>query len=283
VTAVDGHAADVIRELALDAAIPTSLALGEYHTVVTPAGVTQIDLTGDKWRDFPRRKQGTVTVRDVAAFAHYYRRHADPDSEVFADHGKGTVTAVLDAHLSAATDAEFQARWQQHRLILQLEKTTAWLDWLAHDRDLMPQDAFAEFIEEHATDVATGGAIEAGDLLDVAQFFQAHTEVAFTSGKRLQDGQTQLMYQETTTASTRTAAGELQIPGEFEVAIAPYEDCVDRAIRVRLRYRLNKNTGAVVFGYFLDNPVRREEAAVEEIAGKVAAELGVTVMHGTPA
>ena len=45
----------------------------------------KIDLTGDQYRDFPKRKTGTVTVRNVASFERYYAKHADEDSEVFAD------------------------------------------------------------------------------------------------------------------------------------------------------------------------------------------------------
>lgn len=283
---LDSRAAEIVRDQTLAATEARALDAGKVYAWLTPnGGVHQIDLTGDQWREFPQRKRGTVTVRDVAAFQHYYERHADDNSEVFADLGAGTVTAVLDAHRSLSSDAAHAdaARWQQHRLILQLQKTQTWRTWTdpARHRQFMPQADFAEFIEDNATDVDPHGDVTAGDLLDIGQFFQAHTEVAFTQGTRLKDGQTQLQWQETVSASTRTSAGQLEIPSEFTLAIAPYEDCSDKTITVRLRYRLVRP--AVKFAYVLSNPERREQDAVAEIAAKVATELGVTVMHGTPA
>jgi len=281
---LDGPAVAAIAELARDAAGAEDLELGKYHIVPTEGGVVQIDLTGDQWRDYPKRKRGTVQVANVAAFAHYYGRHADEDSEVFADLKAGTVTAILDAHHNQHGDQmeDGGARWQQHRLVLTLEKTPAWQTWMTRNRQMMAQEDFAEFLEEHATDVHPEGPVSAGDLLDIAQFFAAHTELQFTSGKRLHDGQTQLQYTEQTTTTGR-GGGNLEVPAVFDLAIAPYEDCPGPKLTVRLRYRLNKQTGAVTFGYFLDNPERRAQDAVREIAGKIAADLGVTVMHGTPA
>jgi uncharacterized protein YfdQ (DUF2303 family) len=242
--------------------------------------VHKIDLTGDQYGEFPKRKQGTVTVRNVASFAHYYGKHADESSEVFADLDNGTFTAVLDAHLDSHAGIASTARWQQHRLVLQLQQTLPWKTWLANDRQMIGQQAFAEFLEDNARDVAPNGRTTAADLLEVAQSFQAATKVSFTSGTRLATGQTQLTYVEEVDAKAGKR-GAIDIPAEFDLAIVPYEDCAPKIMAARFRYRLAN--GELRLGYFLNDPARTARDACEQIAAKLAKACDVTVMLGQPA
>jgi uncharacterized protein YfdQ (DUF2303 family) len=266
--------AGVVRDLALDAAVPNKLEPGSIYGWLSDGKVHLTDLTGDAYRELPGRKRGTVTVRDVASFAHYFERHADADTEVFADLDEATFTAVLDAH---KTDG---ARWQQHRLVLQLKHTLPWKTWLSQDRRMLTQQQFAEFVEDNARDVAPGGRVTAADLLEIAQSFQAATKVAFQSGKRLASGQTQLVYQETVDAKAGSR-GEIIIPSEFDLAIVPYEDCPPAIVPARFRYRLDG--GDLRLGYFLADPARIAREAVAQIGEKVAHECTVMVMQGRPA
>jgi uncharacterized protein YfdQ (DUF2303 family) len=266
--------AGVVRDLALDAAVPNKLEPGSIYGWLSDGKVHLTDLTGDAYRELPGRKRGTVTVRDVASFAHYFERHADADTEAYADLDNATFTAILDAH---KTDA---ARWEQHRLVLALQTTLPWRTWLANDRRWLSQQEFAEFLEDNCRDLAPDGPVSAADLLEVAQCFQAHTKVNFAKGTRLATGQTQLTYVEDVTASAGQR-GEIVIPSEFALAIVPYEDCAARLLSARFRYRLAD--GELRLGYFLNDPARVAREACEEIAGKVAAACEVTVMQGRPA
>jgi hypothetical protein len=185
---------------------------------------------------------------------------------------------------SAHVGGEDGARWQQHRLVLKLEKTLPWLRWTACDRQLMSQTDFAEFIEEHAKDLDPQGAVKAADLLEVAQEFHAHTTVRFTKGTRLASGQAQLEYTEDIQAHAGRAGtdrGTMQIPTEFDLAIWPYEDCDHQILAARFRYRIGG--GDLKLGYFLNNPERVAQEAVASVVEKLAAECSVTVMYGQPA
>ena len=278
-------AAWVVRDLAIQAVAPHKLTLGEYHVLARPdGGVETIDLTDDRYLDWPARKRGIVTVRNVASFKTYWNKHHDEASEVFADLDKGTVTAVLDAH-STYNDGhggEDGARWQQHRLILKLERTLPWIRWTGNDRKLLSQQQFAEFIEENASDVHPDGRVKAADLLEVAQEFHAHTTVRFTKGTRLASGQSQFQWTEETTATAgRTEKGTIEIPAEFDLAVWPYEDCEPAIMAARFRYRINH--GDLQLGYCLNNPERVAQEAVASVVEKLAAECGVTVMYGQPA
>jgi len=278
--------AGVIRDLAFRAAGPHLIEPGCIYTLTGPDGrLHQVDLTADQYLEFPQRKRGTTTVRDVASFAQYHKKHADAHSEVYADLDLATVTAVLDAHRPAEAEGDDDfARWQQHRLIMELQLTQPWQDWTGNDRRWMTQLDFAEFLEEHARDIDPGGKVTSADLLESAQHFQAKLKVAFTSGKRLRDGQTQFEHIEQIESAGRSAPdrGTIEMPSEFDLAIMPFEDCAPRPVAVRLRFRI-RDDKSLVLGYFMNDPVRIAREAVSEVVGKLEAECGVTVMHGRPA
>jgi uncharacterized protein YfdQ (DUF2303 family) len=274
-TEVTDITAEVIRDLAYGDALPKKLERGHVYGWLANGQVHKIDLTGDQYRELPERKRGVVTVRDIASFAHYHEKHADAGSDVYANLDDATFTAVLDAHEAGSEGA----RWQQHRLVLALQQSLPWRTWNKLDRRMMPQQEFAEFLEDNCRDLAADGPVSAADLLEIAQSFQANTKVKFSSGKRLATGQTQLTYVEEIDARAGNR-GEIVIPSEFFLAIVPYEDCLPAIVPARFRYRLDG--GELRLGYFLADPARIAREAVAEISQNLAAELGVTVMHGCP-
>lgn len=277
------NAAEVIRELAFAATEPHELEAGAIYTFMTRNGPQVINLTGDEYRDFPRRKQGTVIVADVASFACYYGRHADEDSEVFADADVLTVTAVLDAHRRRGelpgVDEISEPRWQEHRLVLGLNFTPEWKAWHGHDRDMMPQARFAEFIEDHIADINPSGPCTGADLLEMAQQFQAVNKVQFSSGTRLATGETQFGYTETIEAKAGQR-GQITIPGAFELGIRVFDDLDPYKVKARFRYRMND--GALQLGYHLDDPERKVRDAVQLVVQKVSDACGITIMSGRP-
>lgn len=275
------NAAEVIRELAFKAADPAELEAGAVYCYQTAGGPKVVNLRGDEFRDFPARKRGFVHVADVASFEHYYRKHADEDSEVFADIGRTTVTAVLDAHRARASmDETSEPRWQDHRLVLDLEMTPEWRAWHGNDRTMMSQALFAEFIEDHIADINPFGPCTGADLLEMAQQFQAVNKVQFSSGTRLATGETQFGYTETIEAKAGQR-GQITIPGAFELGIRVFDDLDPYKVKARFRYRMND--GALQLGYHLDDPERKVRDAVQLVVQKVSDACGVTIMSGRPA
>lgn len=271
----DQTEAEIVADLAQQAHRPVELKIGTRYGYRTGEGeFDQIDLTSE----LPPFKTGTVLVRDVASFASYYKAHADDDSEVFADIEAGTVTAVLDAHRGG----DGGPRWQKHRLTLALKATPAWVTWTEHDNKAMSQQEFAEFLEDNRRDLDPAGPVDAASFLEIAQSFQAQTKVDFESGHRLSTGEIQLVYKETTTG-TAGRVHKIEIPTEFTLAIAPFDDCANGKINARFRYRVSNQHG-VVFMYVLDNPDRHAQDAVREIVAKVSEAIGeLEIMRGTPA
>lgn len=265
---------DSIAALAESAASAERLTLGGYYVVTSRDGAMhRIDLTGDEYRDRPRRKRGTTTVKDVGSFAQYWAKHATgAASEIYADRQARKVTAVLDAHEVA------EAGWGGHRLVLSLAYSSAFTAWVNNDKTPMQQEAFAEFLEDNRADIFDPPAAE---MLEVASSLQAATKAEFQSGIRLADGQRKLSYVENTTASAG-ARGDLTIPEIITLRLPIFEGASTADdLTARFRYRING--GKLSLHYVLDRPADVINAAFEGVIAEVAAQCGAAVLRGTPA
>ncbi|MFD6970707.1 DUF2303 family protein, partial [Streptomyces sp. NPDC059949] len=243
-----GPAADLdgvqsVIDIAQQATVPAALEPGKVYAVRTAGGGTQtIDLTTPEFTGQPDRKQGTTVVRDAASFAAYFSKHADADTEVYADAGQLTITAVLDAHTADTP------RWSGHRLRLSLRQTDAWAQWIGNDGKLLGQEQFAEFLEDHLPELLVP---DSATMLEIAQSIQATTKASFESGTRLQSGERQLKYTEDTRASAGRK-GDLTIPETFTIGLIPFEGSEGYKLTARLRYRIQDTQLRI--GYKLDRP-----------------------------
>ena len=260
-----------IVDTALHTAEPAELEPGKYYAFHTRTGVHHVDLTGPEHTGTLPRKVGDTTVRDVASFLAYFGKHSDPDSEVYADAERLTVTAVLDAHQAATP------RWNGHTVALKLRTTEAWRQWLALDGKLQTQDAFAEFLEDHLPELVEP---DAATMLEIAQSIQAATKVDFQSGTRLATGERQFKYVETVNAKAGQR-GELTIPETFRIGLVPFEGSPGYKLTARLRYRIIDTQLRI--GYKLERPADILTSAFNDVVGEIGAAIEQPVMNGTPA
>ncbi len=270
----DATVVDAITTLADAASGAEQLAPGGFYVALSRDGqLHQIDLTGDRWRDLPKRKEGTTTVRDVASFGGYWDKHAALyESEIYADRRACTVTAVLDAHTAV------EARWGKHRLVLGLQHSEAWKAWTGRDNQSMDQQQFAEFLEDNRADIHTPPAAE---MLEIASSLSASTKAEFQSAVVLGNGQRKLSYVEDTTAKAGTR-GDLTIPTEIVLAVQVF-DGATVADRVTARFRYRINAGKLSLHYKLDRPADVISSAFEGIVHEVTDTCAATVLRGTPA
>lgn len=260
-----------VIDTAIASAEPDALTTGTIYAYNLGDRIHLVDLTGDEYRDKPTRKTGNVYVEDLDSFTHYYNKHADADTEIYVDVAKHRITAVLDAH--TGPDG---ARWQQHRLILQMATADRWNDWARNNGQNLGQYAFAEYIEEHLDDIREPAA---ATMLEIAQTFQAATKVKFSSAVTLSNGDRRLNWEETTDASAGNG-GKLQVPSVFTIGIAPFDWCQPYAVNARLRYRIQN--GQLLISYLLDDPKAVIKDAVLDIVNQLEEQLKVKVMRGTP-
>lgn len=264
--------AQTIVSTALAAAPPAELAPGKIYAFVLPGGgLHKVDLTGPEHTGQLERKTGTTTVRDAQSFLAYWDKHHDDASEVYADSDCLTVTAVLDAHQADG------ARWAQHRLHLALRETEAWKQWLRWNGELMGQEDFAEFLEDHLPELLEPSAAE---MLEIAQSFQAAQKVDFQSATRLTSGQRQFQYVETTTAKAGQK-GQLTVPEQFTIGLVPFEGSEGYKLTARLRHRIGQN--GLRLGYKLERPDEIRKTAFADVVKTIGEQIDTPVMNGTAA
>jgi uncharacterized protein YfdQ (DUF2303 family) len=265
---------DALIEVALNSAEPSELTPGKVYGWMSPTGhVERIDLTGDQYRDTPRRKTGTTFVRDVESFGQYWDKHANTEfAEVYADDVHDVIIAVLDAHGSTVPG------WHCHTLEYKLRRTTAWQTWTKHNRALMGQTEFAELLEDNLPNIVQPDGAE---LLELAQTFTANTQVAFKSGALLADGSRELIYSENIEASGGRGGKKIVIPREITLALAPYEDNDPMPVTARFRYRIND--GNLRLGFVLNGVDEILSQAFDNVVEQVEIRASVNVMRGRPA
>jgi uncharacterized protein YfdQ (DUF2303 family) len=263
--------AQTIVDTALQSAPPAELEPGKVYAFHTRNGVHKVDLTGPEHTGQPPRKQGTTTVRDADSFMAYFEKHSDADTEVYADAERLTITAVLDAHQAGA------ARWSGHRLTLALRTTEAWQQWKTNDGQLLDQESFAEFLEDHLPELLEPSA---ADMLEIAQSIQAASKVDFQSGVRLASGQRQFQYVETTTTKAGQK-GQLTVPEVFTIGLVPFEGSEGYKLTARLRYRITDR--GLRMGYKLERPSDILRTAFGDVVNRIDGDIEQPVMNGTPA
>jgi uncharacterized protein YfdQ (DUF2303 family) len=258
-----------IGELTLAAA--DTKTIGRTAHLVIPEGCKHVDLTPllEKASPEPQRKRGTVQFSELASFNLYVVDQGDPvHTYIYADADSRTLTAVLNDQVKGRA----AAGWRDFRAVYTAELSREFATWQAHDRKVMEQEEFAIFLEDNIADIVD----PAGEtMLQVASSLQAKTEVQFASHKRLDNGQVQFLYNETTEA--RAAGGSLEVPREFALGVRLFKNGDGYRVRARLKYRLH--SGKLKFWYELERPENAIEDAFKAYIDQ-AREHGFTVLLG---
>lgn len=263
-----GSTAQLVADLAVAAADPTWVeanpdARALVHLVPEGYEVVVTEIAEDpSYLDHPRAKRGHVTVHDSASFGAYFARHYIPGrTEVFADVTTGRITATFDAHQEGA---EGLAGWAQHLLTLNLQADPSWTAWTTNNGKLLPQGAFAEFVEQRVADIIEPSG---ADMLEVATTLEATRTATFDAkAVRLDNGDRRFAFAETTTAQAGTR-GVLDVPSRFVVRCHPYLGGPFARVEAALRYRVTDS--GLHIGYALIAP----EDAVRSVFDAVVTEV----------
>jgi uncharacterized protein YfdQ (DUF2303 family) len=268
---------DVLAKAATAAATPVRLNRGEKYAFRNMDGTIEI-VDGDPELTAPERKTGIARVYDADSFGAYFTKHAqDEQSDIYGDPYGPAIVGVLNGHGRSEPDALAQINgFGDHRVELIFRQTPAWKRWSSLDGQLSNQVTFAQHLEDSLPDVVEP---EGASMLELAQSFQAHTKVQFESGKDLGSGQRQLVYREEIAASAG-AKGDITIPKEFVIGIAPYEGCGLYRVTARLRYRISD--GTLTIGYKLDRPEDVLRVAFDEVLQRVQQASDRIALLGQP-
>ncbi|MFD5599879.1 DUF2303 family protein [Leucobacter sp. NPDC058333] len=264
----------VVADLATRAAAPVKVGHGDKFLVEDGNG-TKTVLTVDALPQFAERASNNRVVTNDNAFIAYIKRHGDDHTEVWADQKHNRVVGIIDAHSGVTELSATRFGHEKHKVTLELEHTPAWGAWV-NGQGLGPQMKLAEHIEEYAETVLSPSAAE---LLEIAQTMQGARNASFVSGQRLSNGETQFSYQEEIKGQAGKT-GQLTIPEEFEIGVAPYLGGAAYKVVAKLRWRLEG--GAVKIGYKLIGIDRVLEEAFKEIVEHITEGVEFSVFNGRP-
>lgn len=237
----------------------------------------------ENMREFPSHINQSVTVYNVPSFIEYYNAFHQPTSRVFLDMYGGqdgrnpNLVAVLDYHQPEEGEGvEDSARWCSHKLNFGFRPTREWENWRRSDRQDMSQEVFARFIEDNLPDIIEPAAAE---MFEVARSLEAKKSVDFSSAVRLTNGEVQFKYSENISGSAQQ--GNLTIPEQFVLGIAPFEGSSLYKLAARFRYRISDK--GLYLRYELVRPHKVAEDAVNTVVKELEEGLkhiGVTVLRG---
>lgn len=277
-TAATGEALQTSAVLmALSSAACRVHEAGDYMHAIVPKDfkLENISQAVEKMCPAPRRKSGTVQLKELASLLQYCTDQIDDGGSemgyIYADPDSRKITAVFNDQRAAESPG-----WRDHRAEFKAEYTPEFAKWLVKNHAQFTQTEFAEFIEDNMADITEPAATA---MLEMATTIQAKTDINFSSAKRLQNGQVQLAYTESIDARAG-ANGAMEIPKEFSLGLRIFKNGDGYKLKARLKYRLN--SGNVKFWYELDRPERAVEDAFSGYVATLREQSGYQVLLGTP-
>lgn len=181
------------------------------------------------------------------------------------------VRVALNAIRSGGTLAN-----ELHRANCGMPLDPDWVEWRRADRSLMGQAEFADFIDDHVENFVTP---DGATMLEIAQTLRVNNNVAFSNKVSLTNNAVNLAYTEEIEGKAG-AAGDMQIPEEFEIALPVFKGHGLWKVKARLRYRVSR--GNLEIGFKLRRPDRVFDKAVDEDVIAKLEDAGIPTFMGRP-
>jgi uncharacterized protein YfdQ (DUF2303 family) len=259
--------AQTIADLAGFAAGP--IQIEGVQALILPAGA-QVRLFEDLL-PIPRRIVADRKFATAASFCAYLQDYADPQTcRIYANREPMTLTAILD-HLRRN-----EPSWASHRATLTLRMDPTWREWRARHRQVLTQEAFADYIEDHLSDIVEpDGAL----ILETVNNLEATKVVKFARSIRLDNATVQLHYDEQEDAKIR-GKGAIKVPTQFVLGIPYFEG--DAPIRIEARLRHAIRDGELSFAFILDDLDGLAQRRFDSVCLHIEQETKCRLYHGTP-
>jgi len=238
-----------------------NLQLSEMRAVVIPDGY-KLENT-ESLLETPNRIRENVKLTRAESFWGYVNDFKNDGSLIFANAATRTFIAVLDYHRS-----DTEPRWGSHVATLSLPFSAEFTAWGKNDRKPLSQQDFAEWLEDRLIDVTEP---EGAKLLTIASALEATKTLKFKSATRLDNGDSALSFEETT-------SGAVKIPATFTLGIPVFEGEEPIEIQCRLRYRID---GGLKFTYLMEDPSEIVRKRFIEIGKRIESETECQLVFGS--
>lgn len=248
-------------------------AVNRQPQVVTPTGMGAFAFVPNGFQiqplksylKEPERVCQLVTLLTAEDFIGYWKRFKSASSVVFGDERSATYKAIVDFHAADGTP-----KWCGHVATYACPKSKEWEVWNGSNGKRMAQAAFAEFIEDNYPDVVKPSHAE---MIQVSTNLSAKKSVTFSQATRLDNGQSQLMYQEEVKGSVEsTKGGSMKVPDGFTLKLPVFLGGPAYQLEARLRYRIDD--GKLQIWYDLHRPHKVVEAATQAVTQTIRKGIG---------
>lgn len=303
-------------------ALPTDMLVEQPHVMVICHGDGSIRVESlkphvDQARGKPSQRKGTATALTLESFIALVNHHATDDTAIFADPQwrKPSLTAVIDYHgatpaIEPDEDGKIDeeevvakvaprgrrfddpgARFLQHRIRYEFPLSESWQTWMENNGEMMGQDDFARFIEEHINETASPMEAEIADfqhrykmrcgspieLVELARGLEVNVNQSVKSKTVLASGERQIVFE---TEHRDAQNNAIDVPGLFLLNVPIFYGGEEQRIPCRLRYRVS--SGVLKWGYEILRPDIYIDERVQEDCEAVRRKTGLPVFAGTP-
>ncbi|WP_287994217.1 DUF2303 family protein [Acidiphilium sp.] len=241
--------------------------VGSQKFLVAPPGYTAKDVTTPA---VPERVITTRQFHDGNSLAAYAKSYDASRSLLLADSSTSTITIILDYHGHAETWTDGNVGACDHKAVWRMQHSQEYEAWASFEGKLHPQEEFIRFLEENVMDVYFP---DPARLLDLARDFEAIKTVNFKSSKRLQSGDREFTYAETTGTTDR-----ISVPEKLHLKFPLYYGEEEQDVTALFRYRMNE--GGLKLGYQFHRLKPVMDGAFRAAAVRVAEAAGLPLLLG---
>lgn len=242
---------------------------GGYPFAVVPDSAALASL--EEFEAAPYRVRQNFVALDAEGFIDYFNLFRNDNSLIYGDQINRQFVAIIDHHEPA--EGAPKPKWGEHQARFTCPASEEWKVWEANNGKRMNQADFAAFLENNLPDIIEP---DGATMLQIATTLEAKKNVNFASGIRLDNGQTQFVYEEEIQGSA--SKGTLAIPQIFKIGIKAFNGGSGYSIECRLRYRIS--SGQLSMWFEIVRPHKIIEDAFNETFTKIQEATGTKILKG---
>jgi len=240
---------------------------------VLPKGVSIVN--AEPYLPAPIRIKEVVTLSTLSSFAAYVNEYKADETKLFVSEtdggGKVTFWSYFNYHTKDLPS------WKGHRAGLSFMYDDDFIIWKNNQKEYFPQKQFAEFIQEQIHNVVHPNAAE---LLEMCLTLQGKSELTFGGAHRLDNGQVKFSYEENIEMKGG-GKGSITIPEVLTLSFPFYRHSEAIEVNAQLRYRINKDNGAISFCYIIPAMNKLLQEANDKLVAQVEKEVKITPLWGS--
>lgn len=275
---------------------PQNVIIDGDSLMLVPNGMKAVSLKPfiDEQKLHPDLRKGTANHQRLQSLIDHANRFKGEASVLFAkaEVAKTSITAsiqsIFDYHPAGSDLAK--ADNLKHRGLYEFPIAKDFVFWLEHNGDLMAQDEFALFLEEHVIEMASptdeDKALVTGlsprfaepiDILSLSRDLEIYSKDMVKQALKLSSGERELKF---STEHCDADGKPVAIPDFFVVQMPLFDGGESHRILARLRYR--KAGERLVWAYDLYRIDRTLEEAFQVACSAVQTETALPLFYGTP-